>query len=347
MSPAEPESEPAVVDSTKGKSLPSRKKSFVHHTAKWSDEVSPREERYMHMDRLLKDKRDSMKILFPDRLHEDEDEDEEMGAADRLTNSMAFNKSKMPLEAQSEFVRSIQVLLDNLPPDAVQPVPPMEIRLMNFSFKVPSRATNGSGDDIATVATPLYKFKSKLTSSLQEKKEEEKLVSKVLSNVNLVLKPGKMYLVLGPPQSGKTSLLKAIGCSLPQDDFPSGYNEKNHLTGQVVYNNLVCCGEGADSSNEKLFKNLVAFVGQRDIHAPRLTVGETFVFSGCCKDEFIRLNRKGTCESGKVGLTLKGLGLSHVKDTFVGNEQIRGVSGGQRRRVTLGEMLVFDTPLLW
>lgn len=36
--------------------------------------------------------------------------------------------------------------------------------------------------------------------------------------------------------------------------------------------------------------------------------------------------------------TLEALGLTYVKDTFVGDENVRGVSGGQRRRVTLGEV---------
>ena len=74
-------------------------------------------------------------------------------------------------------------------------------------------------------------------------------------------------------------------------------------------------------------------------------MAETLLFSGMCKDVNIRKNNKGVEAKGRVGLTLAGLGLSHVKDTFVGNEQIRGVSGGQRRRVTMGEMLTFDTPL--
>ena len=333
------------------RSLPPRKKSFVDRTAKFSEDVASKE-RDGYMDRLLKDKRKSMRRLFPDQLdsftEEEEDEDEETGAAD-LTKSMVVSNQKMDIEAQSEFVQSLQGLFGSIGGvEAMEPLPALEVRLKNFSFKVPSLATNGTGTGgIATVATPLYKLKAKLKKFFlyHERERKEKFVTSVLSNVNLVLKPRKMYLVLGPPQSGKTSLLKAIGGSLPQGDFPSGYKEKKFLTGQVLYNNLVCCGEGAVSSNE-LFKNLVAFVNQNDTHAPRLTVGETFVFSGCCKDESIRLNRKGTSENGKVGLTLKGLGLSHVKDTFVGNEQIRGVSGGQRRRVTLGEMLVFDTPLL-
>jgi len=333
------------------RSLQPRKKSFVDRTAKFSDDVSSKD-RDGHMDRLLKDKRKSMRMLFPDQADScaSLDEDEEMGADGDLSQSVETSMQKKEFEEQSEFVRSLQQIIDGMPggAGAMGALPDLEIRLKNFSFKVPSRANCPDKDGIATVATPLYKMKATLKKYLlyHKREKKEKQVTNVLSNVNLVLKPGKMYLVLGPPQSGKTSLLKAIGGSLPQGDFPSGYKEKKYLTGQVIYNNLVCCGEGADSSNENLFKNLVAFVSQHDTHAPRLTVGETFVFSGCSKDESIRLNRKGTCENGKVGLTLKGLGLSHVKDTFVGNEQIRGVSGGQRRRVTLGEMLVFDTPLL-
>lgn len=336
--------------SFKRRSLPPRKKSFVDRTAKFSEDVSSKE-RDGHMDRLLRDKRNSMRILFPDHIDSfaTEEEDEEMGDVEGFTKSMAISNQKMDFEVQSEFVRSLQQLIGSIGGvEAVGQLPALEIRLNNFSFKVPSRANGPSKDGIATVATPLYKMKATLKKYLlyYKRHKKEKLVTSVLSNVNLVLKPGKMYLVLGPPQSGKTSLLKAIGGSLPQGYFPSGYKEKEYLTGQVFYNNLVCCGEGTDKSNENLFKNLVAFVNQHDTHAPRLTVGETFVFSGCCKDDSIRLNRKGISENGKVGLTLKGLGLSHVKDTFVGNEQIRGVSGGQRRRVTLGEMIVFDTPLL-
>lgn len=76
------------------------------------------------------------------------------------------------------------------------------------------------------------------------------------------------------------------------------------------------------------------------------TPGETFLFAGECKDDQILKNKRGYDPLGKVGVTLEGLNLAYVKDTYVGNESIRGVSGGQRRRVTLGEMLVFDTPLL-
>lgn len=117
-----------------------------------------------------------------------------------------------------------------------------------------------------------------------------------------------------------------------------GVSPKKLLSGQVLYNNLVCCGEDTDETLRTLFKNMVSFVGQTDDHAPRYTVEETFQFSNMCKFS--------PHDQRRVELVLEGLGLSHVRHTFVGSEKIRGVSGGQRRRVTLGEMLVFPTPLL-
>lgn len=69
---------------------------------------------------------------------------------------------------------------------------------------------------------------------------------------------------------------------------------------------MVCGGTDVDETQQTLFKNLVAFVRQSDDHAPKLTVAETLLFSGMCKDPAIRLNKKGTQENGKVGLTLAG-----------------------------------------
>lgn len=45
-------------------------------------------------------------------------------------------------------------------------------------------------------------------------------------------------------------------------------------------------------------------------------------------------------------VVLKSLGLWEVKDTYVGDTSVRGVSGGQRRRVTVGEMLMSRSPVL-
>ena len=98
---------------------------------------------------------------------------------------------------------------------------------------------------------------------------------------------------------------------------------------------------------------------QLDNHAPRLTVRETFDFafqcgSGGTHSSFMRTDTpeaeelvKKLDDSGfMVNFVLENLGLAHVGDTFVGDSDIRGVSGGQRRRVTTGEMMMFFNPVI-
>jgi ABC-type multidrug transport system ATPase subunit len=106
-------------------------------------------------------------------------------------------------------------------------------------------------------------------------------------------------------------------------------------------------------------------VGQLDEHFPFLTVRETFDFAFQCRTGG-KLGNIGLKVDDKTGgddgtgtaaidtggppttskdsdaegftenLTIKGLDLSVCADTFVGNDKVRGVSGGQRRRVTVG-----------
>lgn len=170
----------------------------------------------------------------------------------------------------------------------------------------------------------------------------------ILSDIDLVLRPGHCYLVLGPPGSGKTTLLKAISSLLA-----TGRNGPK-LEGSVSYN-------GLPYSNEHgvVLSNAIAFIDQIDRHAPRLSVKETFDFAFQCKggthrspimegdeEKIAEIVAKHDREQARVSLTMDGLGLSHVQDTFVGSTEVRGVSGGQRRRVTVGEMMMWSAPVL-
>lgn len=178
----------------------------------------------------------------------------------------------------------------------------------------------------------------------------------MLTDVNLVLRPENMYLVLGPPLSGKTSLLRAIGGMMTKTTV----DKDGTLSGSVWYNNLNVMEDDDNDERTKQYKkvirNLVAFVRQEDDHAARLTVAETFGFAASCKDNGGKKRPVGGAagsstrgdsvenknEPGekmdRVEGILEALGLTYVKDTFVGDENVRGVSGGQRRRVTLGEV---------
>lgn len=85
-------------------------------------------------------------------------------------------------------------------------------------------------------------------------------------------------------------------------------------------------------------------MGQLDNHAPYLTVKETFDFAHNC-----RIGKRSDDANNSTNftenLTIEGLDLAHVADTFVGNDDVRGVSGGQRRRVTVGEMMQGQNPV--
>lgn len=97
-----------------------------------------------------------------------------------------------------------------------------------------------------------------------------------------------------------------------------------------------------------IIPNICSFVGQLDDHAAYLTVRETFEFAFQCRTGG-QLDRTGirssqlpsqtSKENFTENLTIDGMDLTQCADTFVGDSNVRGISGGQRRRVTVGEMM--------
>ena len=138
--------------------------------------------------------------------------------------------------------------------------------------------------------------------------------------------------------AGKTTLLQAISGRLKDHRSPirrEVQSNRPHMTGRIEYN-----GISKEDDPCMVLANIVSYVQQLDVHAPYLTVKETF--------EFAKQSRTGGKDSSlddQENLTIEGLGLAHVRDTFVGNSDVRGVSGGQRRRVTLGEMMEGFNPV--
>lgn len=169
----------------------------------------------------------------------------------------------------------------------------------------------------------------------------------ILHDVSGVFKPSTMTLVLGQPGSGKSSLLQLLSGRFPLE------SEGIAVKGDVMYN---------DESRESLTRRLpqfAAYVPQQDLHLSTLTVRETHEFAHTCStahfDKHVegllgraaRVEDNGEAQTTARSLlrhlpqiTLELLGLQHCADTIIGGNLQRGVSGGERKRVTTGEMLV-------
>jgi len=134
------------------------------------------------------------------------------------------------------------------------------------------------------------------------------------------LKTGEMVLVIGTPGSGKSTLLRALSGNLNDTDF---------LEGSIFVNDREL------EKNATEIKNLCSYVSDKDVdHCPELTVRETLEFAA------FSCTGPGDVDSlQKVDEIVEMLGLKHVENTVMGNSVLKGVSGGQKRRVTLGEMM--------
>ncbi|TYI65456.1 hypothetical protein E1A91_D09G159800v1 [Gossypium mustelinum] len=179
----------------------------------------------------------------------------------------------------------------------------------------------------------------------------KKRKNQILKDVSGIVKPSRMTLLLGPPGAGKTTLLMALAGKLDRDLRSSG---------KVTY-----CGHDL---NEFVPQRTCAYISQHDLHYGEMTVRETLDFSGRClgvgtryemlselsrrekevgikPDPEIDAFMKATAVAGQetslvTDYILKILGLDICADIMVGDDMRRGISGGQKKRVTTGEMLV-------
>ncbi|KAK4780230.1 hypothetical protein SAY87_016336 [Trapa incisa] len=227
-------------------------------------------------------------------------------------------------------------------------LPKVEIRVQNLNIvanvQTGSRALptllNYSRDMIESILTGMKIFQPRRHSLT------------ILNDVSGVIKPGRMTLLLGPPGSGKSTLLLAL----------AGKLESNlKKTGTIEYNGT--------KLDDFCVQRTSAYISQTDNHIGELTVRETFDFAARYQGasegfgEYIRdlarLEKErnirpspeidafmkassvgGRKHSISTDYILKVLGLDVCADTIVGSDMMRGVSGGQRKRVTTGEMIV-------
>lgn len=151
-------------------------------------------------------------------------------------------------------------------------------------------------------------------------------VKPILSNSHGCVKPGEMLLVLGRPGSGCTTLLKMLS------NRREGYHS---ISGDVRFGNMT--SKEAGKYNGQIVMNT-----EEELFYPRLTVGQTMDFATRMKVPFhlpdgTQSTADYTAETKQF--LLESMGIAHTADTKVGNEFVRGVSGGERKRVSIIECL--------
>ncbi|KAN0029967.1 hypothetical protein ACTA71_008107 [Dictyostelium dimigraforme] len=164
-----------------------------------------------------------------------------------------------------------------------------------------------------------------IPKSIKKGENEELKKLYLLNNISFTMKPGRMILLMGIPGSGKSLLLKVLGNRLG----------KGKVEGELKFND--------HQVDETTHQRDTIFVSQDDRHIALLTVRETLEFSAKCN---MGENVSQEEQSERVDLVLDQLGLSHTSNTIIGNQFFRGISGGQKRRVTIANEFTKRSPNL-
>ncbi|KAI9499314.1 ABC-2 type transporter-domain-containing protein [Zychaea mexicana] len=148
----------------------------------------------------------------------------------------------------------------------------------------------------------------------------------ILRGLTGFCREGEMLLVLGRPGSGCTSLLKILANMRQQ------YTD---VEGDISYGGIDAVTFG------KRYRGQVVYNEEEDQHYPTLTTKQTLQFALRCKTPGTRLadETKKIFVQRVIYLLGNMLGLTKQMNTMVGNAFIRGLSGGERKRLSIAEVM--------
>ncbi|KAH6882879.1 ABC transporter [Alternaria rosae] len=164
-----------------------------------------------------------------------------------------------------------------------------------------------------------------IPQQIKESRQKPELKT-ILDNSFGSVQPGEMLLVLGRPGSGCTTLLKMLA------NKRKGYAQ---VEGDVHFGSM-------DAKEAKQYRGNIVINTEEELFFPTLTVGKTMDFA-------TRLNIPRTLPKDSAtpeeyrqkfkSFLMESMGIAHTEDTKVGDAFVRGVSGGERKRVSIIETL--------
>ncbi|XVE75825.1 hypothetical protein DITRI_Ditri12bG0122900 [Diplodiscus trichospermus] len=147
----------------------------------------------------------------------------------------------------------------------------------------------------------------------------------ILNGISGAVNPGEVLALMGPSGSGKTTLLNLLGGRLIQST----------VGGSITYN---------DQPYSKFLKSRIGFVTQDDVLFPHLTVKETLTYAARLR--LPKTLTKQQKEKRAIDVIYE-LGLERCQDTMIGGSFVRGISGGERKRVCIGNEIIINPSLLF
>lgn len=220
------------------------------------------------------------------------------------------------------------------------------VALFLWGWIVQRKAKQSGGDKVirsggVTVAwtsinysVPATPSSSSLFKERRKGADGELAEKHILTDLSGEVTPGEMLAILGPSGAGKTTLIEILG----------GKHKVGKTTGAVAFT----AGTSPREKTEIVNQPRIGYVDQQDVLPSMLTVEEALLFAAQLRlPDWVTMERK----QAKVFEVMQQLGILDIKDTRIGSQEKRGISGGEQRRVSIGlelvacpDVLVLDEP---
>ncbi|KAJ3265513.1 ATP-binding cassette sub- G member 2 [Chytriomyces hyalinus] len=160
-------------------------------------------------------------------------------------------------------------------------------------------------------------------------KGKEKITKQLLVNATGYVRQGQVVAIMGGSGAGKSTMLNTLAGRIADQ-------KGSELTGDILIN--------GEARNPSTWRNICSYVEQDDLMFTNLSVEETLTYAAQLRlpSKFTEAEKKE-----KVDKIIMQLNLNNCRKTWIGDSLVRGISGGERKRVSIGVELVTDPKILF